>query len=242
MPLRSHRHTVTTVRPKPLANAAREMKGESLVWTLMSFIRCRFYLLLHLTKCCCICNGQGVVCGVHYTFMKRTSQRCNKSMTSLRAILGLTQSEFAKLIGVSLDTIKSIESGRQNLTRNVWLRIRCATGASLGKSQLRFEMPSLFIPFTDGRIDCMHPIDGKTEYSKAHYEHHCKIWNGSSENCKKAAKEWAEILEKLFIEAAKPAPGGRVKFRFFAAQSSLAEWYWETIKKFGLKIEHDDVY
>ena len=65
--------------------------------------------------------------------MKNAKSEPNKSMQNLRAILGKTQKEFAALIGVSIETIRSIEMGRLPVSEKTDLLIRAATGASLHK-------------------------------------------------------------------------------------------------------------
>lgn len=51
----------------------------------------------------------------------------------LRHVVGFTQPEFAKLVRVSLDSVKGIESSRQPLTPEMAQRIKTATGVRTAK-------------------------------------------------------------------------------------------------------------
>jgi DNA-binding XRE family transcriptional regulator len=62
--------------------------------------------------------------------MKKNLSR-NNSMKALRGILRMNQRQFARLLGVSVDTIGSIETGRIALTRKMNRKISEATAATL---------------------------------------------------------------------------------------------------------------
>src|ERR1700722_3960382 len=61
--------------------------------------------------------------------MKKRKKVRNQAVLGLRQILGVTQREFALLVGASLDLIKGVESGRNKLSRALARRIVMATGA-----------------------------------------------------------------------------------------------------------------
>jgi DNA-binding XRE family transcriptional regulator len=44
----------------------------------------------------------------------------------IRKESGKNQEQFAELVGVSFDSIKSVESGRARMTRKLWLKIYIA--------------------------------------------------------------------------------------------------------------------
>ena len=54
--------------------------------------------------------------------------KANQSLWELRRILGLTQEEFAAMIGASKDTVASWDAGRNRLSRSFGRRIAFATG------------------------------------------------------------------------------------------------------------------
>src|ERR1035437_1167265 len=54
----------------------------------------------------------------------------NKTVAKLRNLIGKTQEQFAVMLGVSKDTIVSVENGRNRLTPGLASRIHIATGAS----------------------------------------------------------------------------------------------------------------
>ena len=54
--------------------------------------------------------------------------KVNQSLWELRRVLGLTQGEFAAMIGASKDTVASWDAGRNRLSRSFARRIAFATG------------------------------------------------------------------------------------------------------------------
>ena len=51
-------------------------------------------------------------------------------LRDIRAVTGLNQKQFGQLVGVSGDTIQSIENGRLSMSKNLAIKIRRQTGCS----------------------------------------------------------------------------------------------------------------
>ena len=58
--------------------------------------------------------------------------KLNQTLWELRRILGLTQAEFATMIGASKDTVASWDAGRNRLSLAFARRIAFATGVDEG--------------------------------------------------------------------------------------------------------------
>lgn len=58
-------------------------------------------------------------------------------MRLVRKAIGKTQPQFGRMIGVSGETIKSIEIGRIKISRELSLRVRFTTGIDLDKARIR---------------------------------------------------------------------------------------------------------
>jgi DNA-binding XRE family transcriptional regulator len=52
-------------------------------------------------------------------------------VSELRKVIGKSQTQFAAMIGMSKDTVISVENERNRLSRNLAKRIEIATGADL---------------------------------------------------------------------------------------------------------------
>ena len=62
--------------------------------------------------------------------------KANQSLWELRRVLGLTQGEFAAMIGASKDTVASRDAGRNRLSRSFARRIAFATGGDHGWTRI----------------------------------------------------------------------------------------------------------
>jgi DNA-binding transcriptional regulator YiaG len=132
----------------------------------------------------------------------------NKSIVALRGILGRTQEQFAALIGVSLDTVRSWELGRNRLNAKQAQRIRMVTGA---------EIASLM----DGNGVVKEGLG--SAYNKEYFEYWTKRFARSDA---KQADEWCEgaVQSIRLLYAAAAAPDSRHKGRLPALHTSLLEW------------------
>lgn len=160
----------------------------------------------------------------------------NKSLKNLREILGMSQERFAAEIGVSPDSIDSIEIGRMALTPKMARRITVATGAQLGTT--KYVWPSMrasWHPFTDGTVrsgwrNKEHPSNA---YTIETFKYHQTKFQTSP---KAAEEQLAEIVEQglrpLFIAASKPSKGA--KYRLPALVLELEDWIQEAEAKFKL--------
>ena len=164
-------------------------------------------------------------------------RRSNASVARLRKIIQRTQTDFAKMIGVSLDLIKGIETGRNQLTQVVAARIFVATGADV-QSLLKGK----------GKVKYLH---GGIDYRKEHFMHWtahvCAVPNETP-----YAMPQRHVLEThesvigphmqlLLLAAARPMRGGRVRNRLASLLDSWAKWEASVIESFGLKPQIDEV-
>lgn len=60
----------------------------------------------------------------------QTNVTKNESVPRLRGIIGASQAQFARLIGVTVDAVKNWEGGRNGLSPQIGMRIEIATGAN----------------------------------------------------------------------------------------------------------------
>jgi len=171
--------------------------------------------------------------------MQKMKNKPNKSVANLRNIIGKTQEQFSVMLGVSKDTIVSIENGRNRLTEQQAWRIYAATGASLTE-----------LARGSGAVK----IGGSEPYPRRSKDYTADFFNkwrkdfleladDSYEARERAAlkffddmKDWIEIL---FVAAM--LPGHKGKDRFPALLHSLDEWIDSTYKGFQLQKQVDEV-
>ena len=202
--------------------------------------------------------------------MKRTKQnqlknKPHEGLKKLRYVLGKSQEQFAAMIGVSVDTIRSIETGRARLTEKVDTKIRLATGATFFESGPRvYDLgPGEVAPprkeLEPGKVGTV----GRASlvlgpYSKQSFEAHRKNLPDSPEaGCEylwerhgyvlppgvqppnpalECLQEVIPTLEKLFRAAGQPGRAGVVR-RIYNLQSSLWDWVEEVNRLFKLDVE-----
>jgi transcriptional regulator with XRE-family HTH domain len=172
--------------------------------------------------------------------MKRSKKQ--SGLHKLRTILDKSQMQMASMLGVSLGLVKSIEQGRRTVTEKLDRRIRVATGASLGRTVLRFDpsaseykpskYPIKWKPLSNGQIRSSYSAFPK--YSIDAFRHHAGIFESTVAAAKERFKEIAPDLERMFIEAAKPGTAGN-RNRLPAFEISLREWMEESSTQFHLK-------
>jgi transcriptional regulator with XRE-family HTH domain len=151
------------------------------------------------------------------------TNQTNKTIRELRRILGLTQGEFATLIGASKDTIASWETGRNPLSPPLARRIALVTGV---------DERSLLRP--GGELRAKHGFPPK-RYTVEEFKHYRKRFWGQSaeESVRRQLRPCADTLELLFIAAATenaetgpaPLPG---------VVDSFIQWCRATREDFGL--------
>lgn len=75
---------------------------------------------------------------------KRTqyTEKMSQDLPVLRKILGMSQTEFADMLGLSRSTIGNIESGRQHMTWNTFLSILTIVSKNPKTNKLEEAMES----------------------------------------------------------------------------------------------------
>lgn len=199
------------------------------------------FLLLHSAVMCILC--------VEY-MMKN---KANESLKRLRLILGfgrqISQNRFAEMVGVSLDTIRSVECGRLELSPTLERKIALATGARLHPGGAVYnpnnnpEYKRQWRPFTDGTIrsayvNAEHP--GR-DYTFETFRYHCRRFASTPEAARKELDGILPAIESLFMSAARPtsaaagAPAEMCRNRLPNLAAALWDWISETSSAFGLK-------
>lgn len=135
----------------------------------------------------------------------------------LREVIEKTQSQFAVMLGVSKDTIISVENGRNQLSWNLAKRIYIATGANLLKD---------LFPFTHS--------PGENYFRKDFEKWLSNYYPGNSQTAKDQFNRMQFWIETLFKAAAKPGVAGN-RDRLPALHLSLVEWLESARKDFKLK-------
>ena len=150
------------------------------------------------------------------------TNQTNKTIRELRRILGLTQGEFATLIGASKDTIASWETGRNPLSPPLARRIALVTGV---------DERSLLRPDGDLRAKYGFP---PRRYTVEEFKYYRKrFWGQSAEES--VRRQWrpcADTLELLFIAAVGNGETGPA--RLPGVVDSFIQWCRATREDFGL--------
>jgi transcriptional regulator with XRE-family HTH domain len=162
----------------------------------------------------------------------------NRTVTQLRKIIKKTQEQFALMLGVSKDTIVSVENGRNRLTPRLAKRIHIATGAlpdslleNKGNLLARaYELHGPAVPYTKGYFDQWRRISvGSLDDNQATRDR-------SAERMFDLTKDRIEVL---LVAATRSGLSGRD--RFPAVLQSLDEWIDTVYHDFGLAAEVDAV-
>jgi transcriptional regulator with XRE-family HTH domain len=172
------------------------------------------------------------------TLYRKMKKEPNRSVATLRKIIGKTQEQFAVMLGVSKDTIVSVENGRNRLSEPLAWRIYAATGANLGD-----------LSEGSGRVGTGGNIfePGSKEYTLDFFNkwrtEFIEETDSSYEARERAAlkffddlKDWIEVL---FVAAM--LPGHKGKDRFPALMHSLDEWIDTAFEEFQLQRQVDEV-
>jgi transcriptional regulator with XRE-family HTH domain len=140
----------------------------------------------------------------------KTIQR-NEAVRALRKVIGLTQAEFALLIGVSKDAVVSWETGRNELSETFARRIALATGVD-GRA-LRQGISVPFSTAEDGHI-----------YTKADYDRHQQTELGMSKDAEAKRLEYCLDTLQLLFEAAARASEDKRGQRWPGLMDSFRQW------------------
>ena len=143
-----------------------------------------------------------------------------RMVTQLRKIIGKSQSQFAAMLGVSKDTIISVENGRNQLSKSLAGKILISTGVS----------------FTD---NIWHK--GLEDYTKTDFDEFRKeFYSPYNETISGRLSEVQSGVGIALRAAAKPGVAG-VKDRLPAVYFSLLEWLKDIRKNFKLGPEMDEI-
>jgi transcriptional regulator with XRE-family HTH domain len=145
--------------------------------------------------------------------------KLGRMVAKLRKIIGKSQSQFAAMLGVSKDTIISVENGRNQLSKKLEARITITTGANFRK---------------DGWSN------GLEDYTLERFNDFRKEFHESDEETKANIDDVKFWIETIFRAARKSGVGGN-RDRFPAVYYSLLEWFRDTRENFRLGPEMEAI-
>ena len=135
----------------------------------------------------------------------------NEAVRALRKIIGLTQAEFAVLLGVSKDAVVSWEIGRNELSATFARRIALVTGVDGRNLRLGISVP-------------ISQDDDAHVYTKEDFERHQRMeWSGTEEAQAERLARCQDTLELLFRAAAR-ADGDPPRQRLPGLMDSFMQW------------------
>jgi transcriptional regulator with XRE-family HTH domain len=151
--------------------------------------------------------------------------RKNEWLSSLRKIIGKSQTQLAAMVGVSPNTIANIETGRSPLKHDLALKINAATGVSAWH----------YLAGDDRLLD----FSGQAPYSHAEFENWRKNYSGTDEKRMNEFFEAASDSLNLIFRAAIKC--GSPKNHLPALRQSFYDWCDDSIKYFQLKNPLDEI-
>jgi transcriptional regulator with XRE-family HTH domain len=151
----------------------------------------------------------------------------NEAIRVLRKTIGMTQAEFAEMIGVSKDAVVSWELGRNRISATFARRIGLATGVD-GKTL----HSGVSVPFSSDREAHV--------YTAADFEKHQQTeWGRSDEaSARRHLEHCVDTLELLLLAAVPPA-GERRRQRLPGLMDSFMQWCESAREDFKLGAEID---
>lgn len=151
----------------------------------------------------------------------------NEAVRSLRKIIGMTQAEFAEMIGVSKDAVVSWELGRNKISATFARRIGLATGVD-GKALYL----GVSVPISSDR-------DAHV-YTAADFEKHQQTeWGRSDEaSARRHLEHCVDTIELLLLAAVPPA-GERKRQRLPGLMDSFMQWCESAREDFKLGTQID---
>lgn len=145
----------------------------------------------------------------------------NEAIRALRKIIGLTQAEFAVLLGVSKDAVVSWETGRNELSATFARRIALVTGVDGRTLRLGVSVP--LSQAADGHV-----------FTKEDYERHQRMeWSGTEEAHAERLARCQDTLELLFRAAAR-VDGDPPRQRLPGVLDSFLQWCEQAREDFKL--------
>jgi len=151
-----------------------------------------------------------------------------ESIREIRRVLGLTQTEFAALIGSTKDTIASWETGRNAMSTGMAWRVSLQTGVD---EQSILEWKG-YLKTRDGK-----------PFTKEEYEGHGKrFWGGSVEQgMKKQLDNCQDALELLMRASVKGKDETQARARMAGVVNSFVQWCQQTRKDYELERPVDEL-
>jgi transcriptional regulator with XRE-family HTH domain len=162
--------------------------------------------------------------------MKNRKRQPNLFLIKLRKeILGMTQVQFAAMVGVSLPLIKGVETGQLPLADRLARKIRIATGATMLDGKV-------------AKVFCLRPLGGgestsplAKEYTKEDFERHRTLFKSNKEAADTALRDVLPFLISLFKKASKSGVAG-TNHRLPALTASLWDWMDTARKEFKVNV------
>ena len=153
----------------------------------------------------------------------------NEALRELRKIIGLSQGEFAVMIGASKDAVASWEIGRSRVSPPFARRMALATGVEEAPLRRGRGPLTTDIPFAG------HPPFTAETFAR----HRSTYWGRSDEAAaRQYHKHCADTLGLLLVAAAQPG-GGKRPCRLPAVVDSFIQWSEQMRSEFQLEAEVD---
>lgn len=153
---------------------------------------------------------------------KSKNIRWAQSLKNLRKTIGKSQQDFAELIGVSLDLIKSVESGRAPVTRKLATKIQVATAAVIGESRIGANGFGEFEPLKNNAVICGWKKGGVVPFTiKAFFYYRQSVRPDRDDLVKRL---------KIICQAA------TAKNKIESLRWSFIEWAQDAIERFNLDV------
>jgi DNA-binding XRE family transcriptional regulator len=172
--------------------------------------------------------------------VKRRDMKWAKSLKNLRGILAKNQPQFAELVGVSADLIKSVESGRAPVTRKLGAKIQLATGATIGESKVTAQGFGPYQPLKGNAAISAWTRKGGALFTLAAFEEHRATYPPNR------VDDMVNTLAMLFKAASGPEKWVRVKgkpdqvrwpfSKVAGLRWSFMEWAQEAVERFNLPV------
>lgn len=170
---------------------------------------------------------------------------------TLRSIMGWSQVNFANNIGVSVQAIASLETGRIPITEKMMRKIRVATGAEFDGIGISFRytpnpspdyLPQKSKPqpalTRSGKVYFLwHGTDTgpRQEYRKEHFTEHRKRMGYDDLGPDKIADSFCAEIRRMFRAAAQN--NGKLRHRLPALAGSLMDWMEDANVDFSLNVD-----
>ena len=136
----------------------------------------------------------------------------NEAIRALRKIIGLTQAEFAVMIGVSKDAVVSWETGRNQLSATLARRMALVTGVDGNSLRL-----GLSVPFSQDQ-------DAHVYTAEDFARHQQTEWGRSDEaSARRQLEQCQDTLELLWLAAVRPGGDG-IRQRLPGLMDSFRQW------------------